>query len=143
MSNENVVITRGKAEEISLFAIYDLLVYGEMGIEADIPSILSGLSDLPYSECDIFSKRMVIAFLKHSQEIVPVFQEKMPKWKFSRLSKLEQAILFLAYCHFHYDVEEVKKAVVINYSVSFAKKYLDANDYRFVNAILDKVLVRE
>lgn len=143
MSNENVVITRGKAEEISLFAIYDLLVYGEMGLEADVPSILSGLSELPYSECDIFSKRMVIAFLKHSQEIVPVFQEKMPKWKFSRLSKLEQAILFLAYCHFHYDVEEVKKAVVINYSVSFAKKYLDANDYRFVNAILDKVLVRE
>lgn len=143
MSNENVVITRGKAEEISLFAIYDLLVYGEMGLEADVPSILSGLSELPYSECDVFCKRMVIAFLKHNQEIVPVFQEKMPKWKFSRLSKLEQAVLFLAYCHYYYDVEEVKKAVVINYSVSFAKKYLDANDYRFVNAILDKVLVRE
>ncbi len=143
MERDNVVITRGKAEEISLFTIYDLLIYAEMGLEADVQSMISDLTDKPYDECDVYTKRMVISFLKHSSEIIDVYQAKMPKWKFSRLDKVEQAILFLAYCHFFYDVEEVGKAVVINFSVSFAKKYLDANDYRFVNAILDKVLVRE
>lgn len=136
-------MTRGKAEEISLFAIYDLLIYNEMGEAADLESIVSGLADRPYEDVDVYIKRMLIAFLKHSQEIVDRYQAKMTKWKFSRLNKVEQAILFLAYCHFYFDTEEVAKAVVINFSVSFAKKYLGPEDYKFVNGVLDKVLVRE
>ncbi len=141
--DKNPNISRGKAEQIALFAIYDLLLYAEMGLEADIPAIVSGLSEAPYEECDVYIKRMIIAFLKHSADIEAAFQARMPKWKFPRLNKVEQAILFLAYCHFFYDEEEVNKAVIINFSVSFAKKYLGEGDYRFVNAILDKVLVHE
>lgn len=143
MSEQVKTMSRGKAEEISLFAIYDLLIYSEMGEPADVQDIVSGLASRPYDEVDVYIKRMLIAFLKHSPEIVNAYQEKMAKWKFSRLNKVEQAILFLAYCHFFYDAEEVGKAVVINFSVSFAKKYLGPEDYKFVNGILDKVLVRE
>ena len=38
---------------------------------------------------------------------------------------------------------EVEKAVVINIAIKLSKAYLGDNDYKFVNAILDKVLVRE
>ena len=63
----------------------------------------------------------------------------MDKWKFDRLNRLNQAILLLSLAHY-YGVGEVEKAVVINVAVSLAKKYLDDNDYKFVNAILDNVL---
>jgi transcription termination factor NusB len=33
--------------------------------------------------------------------------------------------------------------VVIDVAVKLAKTYLDAKDYKFVNAILDKVLTRD
>ena len=66
-------------------------------------------------------------------------QAKMDKWKFDRLNRLNQAILLLSLAHY-YGVGEVEKAVVINVAVSLAKKYLDYNDYKFVNAILDNVL---
>lgn len=143
MSDKNTEISRTKAEEIALFSIYDLLIYNDMKMEADVADIVSSLSSKPYEDCDLYVKRMVLAFLKHSAEIVPIYQEKMPKWKFSRLAFLEQALLFLAYCHFYYDEEKVSKAVVINFSVTLAKKYLGANDYKFVNAILDKILKDE
>ena len=33
------------------------------------------------------------------------------------------------------------KKVIINEAVNFAKKYADNLDYKFVNAVLDKVLI--
>lgn len=140
MDEENKEMSRGEAEEIALFAIYDLLLYAEMGVPADVPSIVSGLSERPYEDCDLFSKRMVVSFLKNQSEIREIYQARMPKWRFERLNKLEQALLYLSYCHFYTDVQRVDKAVVIDYAVRFAKKYLEENDYKFVNAILDKVL---
>lgn len=140
METRNVEISRMQAEEISVFAIYDLLLYAEMGEPADVPSIVSGLCETPFEECDVFIKRMILSFLKYHESIQATYQERMLKWRFDRLNKLEQALLFQAYCHFYHDEQKVNKAVVIDYAVRFAKKYLSENDYKFVNGILDKVL---
>ena len=78
--------------------------------------------------------------VKHYQEIIPIFEKNMRKWTFDRLNLLEQALLLLAYCQSYYSVEKTDKAIIINVSVELAKKYLSDNDYKFVNAILDKVL---
>jgi transcription termination factor NusB len=47
----------------------------------------------------------------------------------------------MSYIHY-FHIEEVDKGVVIDIAVRLAKVYLDAKDYRFVNAVLDKVLVK-
>ena len=63
----------------------------------------------------------------------------METWTFKRLNRLNQAILLMSCAHF-FEVKDADKAVVINVAVTLAKRYLDDNDYKFVNAILDNVL---
>ena len=67
----------------------------------------------------------------------------MNKWTFERLNRVEQALLLLSYSHYFYVEPAVDKGVVIDVAVKLAKTYLDASDYKFVNAILDKVLTRD
>ena len=40
----------------------------------------------------------------------------------------------------HKQVENSDKSIIINIAVKLAKKFLDKDDYKFVNGILDKVL---
>ena len=133
-------LSRNKAHEIALFAIYDILTYSAMKQAAPIEDIVSGLTEKPYAESDYFVKEMVLTMLRHYQEIIPLYEKNMIKWTFDRLNLLEQALLLLAYCQFFYSGEKTDKAIIINVSVELAKKYLGAADYKFVNAILDKVL---
>ncbi|MCF0231653.1 MAG: transcription antitermination protein NusB [Enterococcus sp.] len=135
-------LSRNKAHEVALIAIYDVLTYSAIHQPAPIEDIVSGLTEETYADSDYFVKEMVVCMLKHYQEIIPAFEKHMRKWTFDRLNLLEQALLMLAYCQYFYSNEETDKAIVINVSVDLAKKFLDAKDYKFVNAILDKVLVK-
>ena len=101
-------LSRNKAHDIALFAIYDVLTYSAAKLPAPIEDIVSGLTEQSFADSDFFVKEMVLAMVKHYQEII--------------------------------SVEKTDKAIIINVSVELAKKYLSDNDYKFVNAILDKVL---
>ena len=91
--------------------------------------------------------------IKKYDEIIKTFNANMRKWTFDRLNRVEQAILMLAYVHFYYVEPDVDKSVVIDVAIKLAKSYLDMGfdkvknkekgDYQFVNAILDKTLVRK
>ena len=72
-----------------------------------------------------------------------MLNDHMNHWTFDRLNRVEQAILLLSCVHYLYVEPEVEKAVVINIAIKLSKAFLGDNDYKFVNAILDKVLVRE
>ena len=85
---------------------------------------------------------MTIAAIKHMKDIIPAYEEHMRGWTWNRLDHLEQALLLYSYCHFFYDAEEVNKKIVINVAVEYAKAYLDPKAKGFINAILDKVLVK-
>lgn len=135
-------MNRKQAEEKTIFVIYDAILYTEMGKTVDVESLISSICGTSYEKADIFIKRMTIAALKHMSEIIPVYEEHMRGWVWSRLDHLEQALLLYSYCHFFYDVEEVDKKIVINVALEFAKTYLDAKTKGFINAILDKVLVK-
>lgn len=133
---------RKEAEEKTIFVIYDVILYTEMGKVVDLESMISGICGVPYEKVDPFIKRMTIAALKHMQEIIPVYEKHMRGWVWSRLDHLEQALLLFSYCHYFYGIEDTDRKIVINVAVEFAKEYLDAKAKGFVNAILDKVLVK-
>ncbi len=137
------ITSRNQQQLIAMNAIYDVLTYKSMGESIDVEGIISDLTDLPYEEAPIYVKAIVLAMIRHYSEEVELLEKNMIKWKFSRLNRVEQAILLLSLSHFFYVDKEVDKGVVINIAVNMAKNYLDGKDYRFVNAILDKVLVRE
>jgi transcription termination factor NusB len=141
MTNEET--SRNQAQEKTLAALYGALTYLDMKSELDVEGLISGIYDLPYADCPSFTKAVVIAALKNLNTIIPVYNTHMNKWTFDRLNRVEQALLLLSYTQFFYVDKDVDKAAVINVAVILAKKYLEAADYKFVNAILDKVLVRE
>lgn len=132
-------ISRIKEHELIMISIYDALIYVSMGDEFSVEEVLEGVYETEYTEVPLFSKEIVIKSLSHLNEIIEVFQANMPKWKFSRLNTLEQSILLMSYTHYKL-VGNVDRKVVIDTAVRLAKKYLDQDDYKFVNAILDNVL---
>lgn len=131
-------LTRNKEQELIMVSIYDALTYSTMGEEFSLEAIMEGIYETSFEDISYFSKAIVIKTLGHINEIKKIYQEKMPKWSFDRLNPVEQAILLMSYTHSK--EEKVSKNVVIDIAVRLAKKYLDSDDYKFVNAILDNVL---
>lgn len=135
---ENIFLTRNKEQELVMTSIYDALTYSSMREEFSLEEIMSSIYDMPYDEIPLFSKTLVIKSLAHINEIKPIFQDKMPKWNFDRLNLVEQSILLMSYTHAK--EEKSDKRIIIDIAVNLAKKFLDKDDYKFVNAILDKIL---
>jgi N utilization substance protein B len=135
---ESLFLSRNQEHELIMTCIYDALVYSNMGKEFSVEEIMTSVFGVEYDEISFFVKEMVIKSLAHVNEIKKVFQEKMPKWSFDRLNLVEQSILIMSYTH--KQTQDVDKSIIINVAVKLAKKYLDKDDYKFVNGILDKVL---
>ena len=133
------MISRNQEHELIMISIYDALIYSEMNEEFSLEDIMEGVFMLPYDEISIFSKEIVIKSLAHINEIKIIYQEHMPKWNFDRINAVERAILLMSYTHAKY-VGNVDKSIVIDRAVRLAKKYLDKDDYKFVNGILDNIL---
>lgn len=132
------MVSRNQEHELVMICIYDALIYSEMDEVFSLEDIMEGVYMTTYDEIPYFSKEIVIKSLKDVNEIKAVFQANMPKWRFDRLNALERAILLMSYTNAK--VEQTEKRVVIDVAVRLAKKYLDKDDYKFVNAILDKVI---
>ncbi len=135
---ESLFLSRNQEHELVMTCIYDTLIYVNMGQEFSVEEIMTAVFEVDYDEISFFCKEIVIKSLAHIDEIKKAFQEKMPKWKFDRLNLVEQAILIMSYTHM--TTQNVEKSIVINIAVKLAKKFLEKDDYKFANGILDKVL---
>lgn len=133
--------SRNALQKVAMSAIYDALTYRNMGLDVNVEEIVSSLCDLPYEECDYFVKATLIMALKHLDTAISAYNAKMRRWTFDRLNRVEQAILLLSYVHFFYVEPGVDKGIVIDVAIKLSKEFLEGNDYKFVNAILDNVLV--
>ena len=135
---ESLFLSRNQEHELIMTCIYDALLYAHMETEFSVEEIMEAVFEVDYEDISFFVKEMVIKSLAHINEIKKMFQDNMPKWNFDRLNLVEQAILIMSYTHKTTQNED--KKIVINIAVKLAKKYLEKEDYKFVNGILDKVL---
>lgn len=135
---ESLFLSRNEEHELIMTCIYDALLYSNMDKEFSVEEIMTSVFGVEYDEISFFVKEIVIKSLSHINEIKKVFQDRMPKWNFDRLNLLEQAILIMSYTH--KQTQDTDKRIIINIAVKLAKTYLDKDDYKFVNGILDKVL---
>lgn len=135
---ESLFLSRNQEHELIMTCIYDALVYSNMNKEFSVEEIMCSVFGVDYDDISFFAKENVIKSLAHINEIKNVFQQRMPKWSFDRLNLVEQSILIMSYTH--KQTQNVDKSIVINVAVKLAKKFLDKDDYKFVNGILDKVL---
>lgn len=132
-------VSRNKEHELIMISIYDALLYTSNDEEFSLEDVMEAIYGESFEEIPHFSKKVVVKSLSHLNEIKEIYQVQMPKWKFDRLNAIERAILLMSYTNFKL-VGGVDKGVVIDRAVRLAKTYLDKDDYKFVNAILDNVL---
>ena len=135
---ESLFLSRNQEHELIMTCIYDALIYAHMSEEFSVEEIMESVFEVDYDDISFYCKEMVIKSLAHINEIKKIFQDEMPKWNFDRLNLVEQAILIMSYTHKTTQNED--KKIIINIAVKLAKKYLEKDDYKFVNGILDKVL---
>ncbi len=135
---ESLFLSRNEEHELIMSCIYDALIYVNMNKEFSVEEIMCSVFDVEFDEISMFAKEMVVKSLSHLDEIKIIFQEKMPKWSFDRINLVEQSILIMSFTH--KQIENSDKSIIINIAVKLAKKFLDKDDYKFVNGILDKVL---
>lgn len=136
MSNTN---TRNQNQIIAMSCLYDYLTRIEMNQKIDVKDLLERVSNQPFEEIDTFISEVVIKAIKNHEAIVDMLQVNMRKWKFSRLNRIAQAILLLSVSHYRY-VKDVEKGIVIDIAIRLAKRFLDSDDYKFINAVLDQTL---
>lgn len=135
-------ITRNQQQEIGLAIIYSALSYVNADVVFDVEELIETISGIPIDEVPIFLKELTIKTLINIDKIINEITPKLVKWKFHRLNRVIQAILLMSYTHYFY-IGNVDKRIVINVAIKLAKRYVVGDEYKFVNAILDEVLVDE
>ena len=137
MNNE--ILTRNKLQEQAMQLMYSYLIYEDLNKEIDVTESISSFLDVPFDDAPLFLKLLLIKALKYEKETIDYVSKFLNNWKFNRLNYCVQSILILSVTNFKY-LNDTDRAVIINVAIKLAKKYGDKNDYKFVNAILDKCL---
>jgi N utilization substance protein B len=134
------MLSRNQSQEKMMSSIYIYLFNQKNNNELDVKDALEGAFEMSYEDIDIYSKEVVVKSLLNQEEIDKLISDNLSeKLKLSRINIVAHAILLLAIGQYKY-VNEIQKGEMINVAVELAKKYLDDGEYKFVNAILDKVL---
>ena len=139
MEEVEIKLTRNQEQERVFFILYQALFQVRMGRELDIVSIIEETVQEPFEDVSVFVKETSIKVLKNYDELKAIIEPNCVNWSFSRINLILIAILMLGIGEYKY-VGGVDKAIIIDVCVKLAKKYGDEKDYRFVNALLDKVL---
>lgn len=129
---------RSEIREKVMSAIYSFLIREEYKIEFEPLSLLSESFNEDINEIDTYAKEIYLNFIKHRNEIVTKVQSHMTNWTFDRINSVAKAIFFVS-CSENY-IDECDKKIIINEGVNLAKKYIPNDDYKYINAILDKVI---
>lgn len=138
-------INRAKIHEIAVQLMYSFLMLEETGNQINFEEAVSTACNLPYEECDIYLKEVLIKSLKHQEQISSFISKYLKNWEFSRLNSVIQAIFIVSVSEFFFVEEKLSSAIIINNAVKFSKKFGDGGekDYKYVNAVLQNCLKNE
>lgn len=133
-------LTRNQLREKVVDSIYSCLIQEMAKVDYDPSEVFTNIFKAEsFSDVDIFAQEVYVKALKNRDEIVALIQPKLNKWTFSRLNTIAQAIFLEAVSECKY-CKATTKGIAINCAVELAKRYLDSTDYKYINAVLDKVL---
>lgn len=133
------MLSRNQEQEKIMFIIYEVLFFNRMKSPFDIVEITENTMEENYEDVSTFVKEVTVKCLLSYEEIYNMILPNCTTWKMERINLIVIAILMLAITEYKF-VGGVEKSIIINVAVKLAHKYADEKDYKFVNALLDKVL---
>jgi transcription antitermination protein NusB len=133
--------TRKDERVKTMQAFYQVFLFLEQKTEFDATEVINSIYNVKsIDDVPKFSKAIYAFGLEHIEELEKVIEEHLVGWTFSRLDDVAKAIL-VSGCAEGLYVKLAPRKVVINEWVNIAKDFLKVNDHKFINAVLDKVIV--
>ena len=133
-------MSRSDMREKCVDAVYSALISLQAKVDYDPEELFVNLFKADgFSSIDLYAQEVFVQALSKKDEIIGLIQPHLVKWTFSRLNTTAQAILLVAVAESRY-AELTPKPVAISCAVDLAKKYLDKDDYKYINAVLDKAI---
>ena len=133
------MISRKVLREKIVQAIYACMMQSGINEDFDPIEVFSDIFECDYADIDIYAKEIFLSVLDKQAEIIEACQTYLEGWTFDRLNSVTKAILLEAVAEGNY-VKETDKKIIVNEAINMAKKYIPNEDYKKVNAILDKVI---
>jgi len=84
-----------------------------------------------------FIRRLVQTVMEQKQEIDAAISKNLIGWKLGRLALIDRNLLRMGMAEATFNSQ---KPIIIDDLLRIAKKYSDADSYKLINAILDKVI---
>jgi N utilization substance protein B len=84
-----------------------------------------------------FIRRLVQTVMEQKQDIDALISKNLIGWKLERLALIDRNLLRMGMAEAVFNSE---KPIIIDDLLRIAKKYSDADSYKLINAILDKVI---
>ena len=84
-----------------------------------------------------FIRRLVQTVMDDKKEIDAAISANLIGWKLNRLALIDRNLLRMGIAEASFNSE---KPIIIDDVMRIAKKYSDADSYKLINAILDKVI---
>jgi N utilization substance protein B len=86
---------------------------------------------------EAFIRRLVQTVMEKKPEIDAAISKNLIGWKLDRLALIDRNLLRMGIAEAAFNSE---KPIIIDDVLRIAKKYSDADSYKLINAILDKVI---
>ena len=90
---------------------------------------------------DLSIRKEMLEVIEHAIERQEIYalaiNQFLKKWRFDRLSFIEQAILLIACAELELGYQE--KPIIVNEAVRLAKEFGDDESYKFINGVLDAI----
>lgn len=128
-------------ERVNLVQIfYQFFLYLSENKTVDATEILLSHYNVDdISKVPLYSKAIYSLALEHYEEIVNTISKNLHNWTFNRIDNVAKAILFVGVSDGEY-AHLSPRNVIIDECVKIAKNYLKEDDYKFINAVLDKAI---
>lgn len=130
--------SRHLSRERALQILFQYDIHGRPGIWLE--EFWKPLKD--NQETRAFAERLVAGVREHQNELDALIGKYATNWKVSRMQIVDRNILRLGAYELLW-LDEVPAKVTVNEAIELAKDFGDDEAAKFVNGILDKVLVTE
>lgn len=93
------------------------------------------------SDSELFARFLITGTLEKIEEIDEEIKNQLEHWDFSRLSKVDLALLRMSVYSLKYQ-KDIPPSVTIDEAVDIAKEYGSDDSFRFINGVLDGIRKR-
>ena len=128
---------RSELRDIIIKILYQVNIYKDSNVSYDLDDVIKEQLEIDNN----FVRESIDGVFSHQDKIISLSNKYLKNWDYSRLSKVDQAILSLAIYELMWS--DVPSLVAINEAIELAKKYSDDPVVKMINGVLDKIYHEE